>query len=103
MIENAELVLSFTANLTEAEYASSVVKQYAVKFAFMMLGEDAALISNELKQIYPDIPWLRIKEMRNMVACDNSKTDEKIIWETATTDIAPLLQQLLQIKSDLEQ
>ena len=57
MIENAELLISFAANLTETEYASSVEKQYAMKFAFVMLGEDAALISNELKLKYPNIPW----------------------------------------------
>ena len=102
MIENAELVLSFIANLTEAEYASSVEKQYAMKFAFVMLGEDAASLSNELKQKYPSIPWQRIKGMRNMVAHDYSKTEEEIIWSTASTDMEPLRQQLLQIKSELE-
>ena len=49
MIENAELLLSFSTDITEAEYASSVEKQYAMKFAFVMLGEDAASISEELK------------------------------------------------------
>ena len=33
MIENAELLLSFSTDITEAEYASSVEKQYAMKFA----------------------------------------------------------------------
>ena len=49
MIENAKLVLSFVTNLSEAEYASSVEKQYAMKFAFVMLGEDAASLSDEIK------------------------------------------------------
>ena len=66
MIENAELLLSFSIDTTEAEYASSVEKQYAMKFAFVMLGEDAASISEELKLKYPSIPWQSIKGMRNI-------------------------------------
>ena len=103
MIENAKLVLSFVTNLSEAEYASSVEKQYAMKFAFVMLGEDAASLSDEIKLKFHNVPWRDIKGMRNMVVHNYSKTEEEIIWETATTDIEPLLQQLLQIKSDLEQ
>ena len=76
MIENAELLLQFAANVTEEEYASSLEKQYAFKFAFVMLGEDAASISDELKLKYPDIPWHKIKGMRNTVAHNYNKTEE---------------------------
>ena len=41
MIETADLLLRFSSNLTEAEYAVSLEKQYAMKVAFVMLGEDA--------------------------------------------------------------
>ncbi len=103
MIENAELLISFAANLTEAEFASSVEKQYAMKFAFVMLGEDAALISNELKLKFPNIPWNNIKGMRNIIAHDYNKTDMEFIWDAVVNNMKPLLQQLLQIKSELEQ
>lgn len=101
MIEIANSLLGFVADITEAEYAASMEKQYAVKFAFVMLGEDAALISDEIKNKYPDIPWRQIKSMRNTVAHDYNKTDEKIIWETITANIEPLRQQLIKIKSGL--
>lgn len=101
MIETANSLLQFIVNLTEKDYASSVEKQYAVKFAFVMLGEDAALISDEVKTKFPDIPWRQIKNMRNTVAHDYNKTDEEIIWETIITNIEPLRQRLIQIKSEL--
>ena len=102
MIENAELLLRFAANLSEEEYASSVEKQYAMKFAFVMLGEDAAAISEELKLKYPVIPWQKIRSMRNTVAHEYLKTEEEIIWETVARDIEPLRQKLLQVKSELQ-
>ena len=102
MIENAELLLSFSIDTTEAEYASSVEKQYAMKFAFVMLGEDAASISEELKLKYPSIPWQSIRGMRNIIAHDYNKTDKEFIWDAVVNNMKPLRQQLLQIKSELE-
>mgnify|MGYP004443166589 CR=1 FL=1 len=66
-----------------------------------MLGEDAALISDELKAKFPDVPWRQIKNMRNTVAHDYNKTDEEIIWETIITNIEPLRQRLIQIRATL--
>ena len=102
MIESVDSLLQFSANLTIAEYSVSLEKQYAVKFAFVMLGEDAAQISDEIQSKYPDIPWRKIKGLRNIVAHAYNKTDDEIIWGTVTNDIEPLRQSLLQIKSELQ-
>ena len=102
MIENVDSLLQFSANLTIAEYSVSLEKQYAVKFAFVMLGEDAAQISDEIQSKYPAIPWRKIKGLRNIVAHAYNKTDDEIIWGTVTNDIEPLRQSLLQIKSELQ-
>ena len=102
MIENAELLLSFSTDITKVEYASSVEKQYSMKFAFVMLGEDAASISEELKLKYPSIPWQSIKGMRTIIAHDYNKTDKEFIWDAVIKEMEPLRQKLLQIKSELE-
>ena len=102
MIVMADSLLQFSANLTAAEYAASLEKQYAAKFAFIMLGEDAARISKEIQEKYPDIPRREIKGLRNTMAHAYNKADDEIIWETMTKDIAPLRQHLLRIKSDLQ-
>ena len=67
-----------------------------------MLGEDAACISDDIQNKYPDIPWRSIKGLRNIVAHAYNKTDDEIIWGTVTNDIEPLRQRLLQIKSELQ-
>ena len=102
MIDTVDSLLLFSANLTIAGYAASLEKQYAVKFAFVMLGEDAARISDEIQSKYPDIPWRKIKGLRNIVAHAYNKTDDEIIWGTVTNDIEPLRQSLLKIKSELQ-
>ena len=102
MIETADSLLRFSANITAEGYAASLEKQYAVKFAFVMLGEDAARISEAIQNKYPDIPWREIKGLRNIVAHAYDKTDDGIIWGTMTNDIEPLRRRLLQIRSELQ-
>ena len=63
-----------------------------------MLGEDAASISDAVKDRFPNIPWRSIRGMRNMIAHDYVKTDDEIVFQTAITDIAPLREQLIAIK-----
>ena len=102
MLETVDSLRQFSANLTESEYAASLEKQYAVKFAFVMLGEDAARISEAIQSKHPEIPWREIKGLRNIVAHAYDKTDNEIIWGTVTNDIEPLRQSLLKIKSELQ-
>ncbi len=101
MIETADILLQIMANTTKEEYASSIEKQFAVKFAFVMLGEDAAQLSDELKNKAPSIPWKQIKATRNIVAHDYNKTDEEILWETVYSDILPLRNKLAEIKDSM--
>ena len=68
-----------------------------------MLGEDAAMLSDELKSAHAEIPWRQIKATRNTVAHDYNKTDDDILWNTVAYDIAPLREALLNIlKSDFQ-
>ena len=99
MIEVIDHLLEITAGITVDEYISSIEKQYAVKYALIMLGEDAASISDAVKNQFPNVPWRSIRGMRNMIAHDYVKTDDEIVFQTAVTDIAPLQEQLLAVKN----
>lgn len=98
MIEVTDQILQMTNGVTEKEYMASVEKQYALKYALIMLGEDAALISDTVKNQFPDIPWRSIRSMRNLIAHDYIKTDDGIVFQTAVSDIAPLREQLIAVK-----
>ena len=98
MIEVIDHLMQMISGITVKEYAASIEKQYAVKYALIMLGEDAASISDAVKNQFPDIPWRSIRGMRNMIAHDYIKTDDELVFRTAATDIAPLREQLLAVK-----
>lgn len=96
MLEVAENIIQIASSVTEVEYASSIEKQFAIKFGFVMLGEDAAQISEDTRKRFPNIPWKVIKGMRNIVVHDYCKTDEAVIWETAVGDMLDLRNKLAE-------
>ena len=94
MIEVTDQILQMIDGVAEKEYMASVEKQYAL----IMRGEDAALISDTVKNQFPDIPWRSIRGMRNLIAHDYIKTDDGIVFQTAVSNIAPLREQLIAVK-----
>ena len=90
MLEVADRLIHIATSVTEEQYAASFEKQFALKFGFVMLGEDAAQISDEIRQRFPDVPWRIMKGMRNIVVHDYCKTDETVIWTTVVGDMHKL-------------
>ena len=97
MLDVAEQLVKMASATTEEEYTVSVEKQFALKFGFVMLGEDAAQISEDVKMRFPDFPWRVMRGMRNIVVHDYCKTDEAVIWETAVGDMTALLEKLTEM------
>ena len=97
MLEVAGQLVKIASATTAEQYAASVEKQFAVKFGFVMLGEDAAQISETIKVRFPDFPWRVMRGMRNIVVHDYCKTDESVVWETAVGDMKGLLAKLTEM------
>ena len=47
-----------------------------------IIGEAANQISDDLKEGHPDIPWLKMRGLRNFVIHEYFAVNEKIVWDT---------------------
>jgi uncharacterized protein with HEPN domain len=54
---------------------------YAVLHALQYIGEAANRLPPEVIGLAPDIPWRRIRAMRNLIAHDYAGIDAEIIWK----------------------
>lgn len=69
-------------------FASDRAYYKAVSMSIMQIGELANGLSNEFRDATKDeIPWHKIRGMRNLFAHNYAQMDEEIIWETATVSI----------------
>lgn len=62
----------------------------AVEMNFIIIGEAASLIPDEVTEKHIDIPWHLMRAMRNRMVHAYFQVDEKLMWDTVKNDLPPL-------------
>lgn len=97
MLGYANKALEFTDGITETEFQSNLEKQYAVCLALLQVGEMVSMLPDEFISSNPDIPWRKIKGLRNIIAHHYSSIDEKLLWNLLDGDLPSLIAYLESI------
>ncbi len=66
----------------------------AVEMNFIIIGEAANQIPDEIEEKYKSIPWSLMRAMRNRIVHVYFKVDEKLMWDTIQNDLPPLIPEL---------
>lgn len=82
-------------------YLENQENRDAIVFQLLIIGEASKLISSEIKQNHPEIPWRDIIGMRNRLIHSYTEIDYEAIWKTVEYDIPILKMQLLHIADNL--
>jgi uncharacterized protein with HEPN domain len=82
------------------EFVQNETIAKAVLYDFLVIGEAAINIPNEVQSRYPAIPWRLMSDMRNVVAHEYFQVNLKIIWNTARKNLPPLVPQLQALLED---
>lgn len=61
------------------------------------MGELTNKLDNEYLNKHSDIPWFKIKGLRNRIVHDYEGVNLKLIWEIIDVDIKILRKQLLKL------
>ncbi|MBI9015968.1 MAG: DUF86 domain-containing protein [Phycisphaerae bacterium] len=86
-----------TGRLSKAEFMADDLAQRAIAMTLINIGELTTLLSDEFKEQYRHIPWMKIKGLRNIIAHRYEIIDFEDVWETAITSIPELEKYLLEI------
>jgi uncharacterized protein with HEPN domain len=66
----------------------------AVEMNFIIIGEAANQIPEEIEEEYSSIPWGLMRAMRNRIVHVYFRVDEKLMWDTIQNDLPPLIPDL---------
>ena len=93
-----ERIERYTAGQLEAGFVRDERTVEAVCFALVVIGEAVANLPEPVQTGAPQIPWRKMKGMRNIAAHEYFGLDLSTVWHTATVDVPalkPLLRALL--------
>ena len=100
-IEEAAPLCSIVAGMTKEAFLEDRKTQQAVIYNIFIIGEAASQIINDHPNFivtHPDIPWREMRGMRNRLAHGYFGLDQSIIWDTVTTYLVKLSQQIATLK-----
>lgn len=71
-------------------FIKSTTYQNAVSMCILQIGELVNRLTDDFKAEHSNIPWHKIRGMRNFVAHEYGSIDFDIVWYTATNSIVDL-------------
>ena len=94
MLLAAREALSFAEGLSYPEFARDRRTQLSVLKSVEIVGEAAAHVSEDTRQMHQAIPWRKIIGMRNRLVHVYFDVDLRLIWDTACDDLPVLIARL---------
>ena len=63
----------------------------AVVRNFAVIGEAARHVPPDVQKTHPEIPWTRMRAMRNLLVHDYDRVDPEVLFETVRRDLPQVL------------
>ena len=82
---------------SRADLDTDRILLFAVVRAIKVVGEAASKLPEEFRAAHPGIPWRAIVGMRNRLIHAYFDIDTQTVWETATQELPPILNQLREL------
>ena len=86
--------MHFIRDLDFEEFEADVEKQFAVTHALFLLGEASKALSAETTSAAPEIDWSALARMRDRLAHHYWTVANRVVWDTASTNVPELLNYL---------
>ncbi len=96
MLQSAELITTYIAQCSEAEFMENVQLQDSVIRRLLVLAEAARRISEPTRQSLQTISWQEINGMRNRLVHEYNDVNLNIVWDIVQTEIPTLIEALKQ-------
>jgi uncharacterized protein with HEPN domain len=90
ILENIQAIRDFTKGMDLGQFSADRRTLYAVVRALEIISEATRRLPAELKDRHPQIDWVAVAAAGNIYRHEYEGVDEKLVWKTVQTDLAPL-------------
>lgn len=97
IIEAAERIEEIVADMSFPKFEKDQRTQAAVLWNLTVIGEAVSQLSRDVVERHADVPWRRIRGLRNIVVHRYFVVDVPEVWRVATQEMAPLRAQIRRV------
>jgi uncharacterized protein with HEPN domain len=98
ILEAIAEIQEFTKSMSFEEFRGDPRTIKAVALDFVVIGEAAGHVPDDVAAAHPEIAWTLMRGMRNRLVHDYFGMDPEIIWDTVQNDLPPLVEPLKRIR-----
>ena len=99
MVEAADNIAFHIAKCSRDRFLADRTTRAAVLHELTVIGEAAARLPAGIRGRHPEVPWSKIVAFRNFVVHEYFGLDSSIVWDTATTLVPVLRDQIARVLS----
>ena len=90
--EAAREIHGFMHEIKFREFENNKILRYAVERQLHVIGEASVHVSPQYRKKHPEINWIRLIELRNVIAHEYGETLTNRIWSAATDGLPELIE-----------
>ena len=98
IIDSGQKILNYTRGFSFEQFIEDSKTIDAVIRNFEIIGEAANRLSEDFKELHPDIDWHRIRGFRNRIIHHYFGIDYTIVWEIKETFLPQMIEKLQHIQ-----
>ena len=97
ILESIDRIEKYLRNVSKAKFLEEQMMQDAVIRNITVIGEIVSRLPEEFTGTHPDIPWPRIRGMRNRLVHDYLGIDLELVWTVTHTDLLLFKEQIKEL------
>lgn len=90
-------IIKYTNNVDYVEFKNNTMMVEACIFNLSQIGELVNKLDKEFTLQYSDIPWFKMRGLRNRIVHDYEGVNLNLIWQIIDSDIKILKEQLMKL------
>jgi uncharacterized protein with HEPN domain len=97
MLDHAKEAIDIARGKTRSDLDQERLLNLALVRLLEIIGEAAARVPQDDRELYPEIPWPEIVGLRNRLIHGYDEVDFDILWEIVAADLPVLIEKLEKI------
>jgi uncharacterized protein with HEPN domain len=102
ILKFAQNVEQIVSGITYEQFVADIRIYYSVMKNVEVIGEAANMLTRHFRETHTELPWRLIVSMRNVLVHGYAQVSDADLWQTATSDIQPLCEQVQHYLDDID-